>query len=154
MKIKVILCILIFCLAVYLFLAWPRPVNLDLKGTAYSQSDPAYTENVSIKINGQINNQYFGARGFTGQIYCEAIGLNGEYLKLAFDETNKSYLSVVQKNKGVVDYGEIFASNKMDTLVIVQGEEICVFPSANRKDAKKVAEKYFSEEQRYHFGNK
>lgn len=145
--------ILILCLIVYLFLAWPRPVNLALEGTAYSQSDPEYAENISIKIKGQINNRYFGTRGFTGEINCEAIGLDGEYLNLEFDETDKSYLSVREKNGEMSEYGEIFADRKMDKLVITKENKIYVFPSANRKDAKKIAEEYFSEEYRYHFGD-
>jgi hypothetical protein len=47
-------------------------------------------------------------REFHGRIYCDAIGLNGEYFNLLFDETNKSYLSIMKENGDISDYGEIF----------------------------------------------
>jgi hypothetical protein len=144
MKLKIIIGILFLGLIVYLFLALPRQVSLEMKGIAFSQTDPAYTEDVSIKIDGQINNLYFGARGFTGQIYCKAIGLDGEYFNLLFDDTNKSYLSVPQKTGKPIEYGEIFADEKMDELVIVKGDNIFVFPSENREAAKKTADEYFA----------
>ena len=146
MKFKITIGILSLGLIVYLFLALPRQVSLEMKGIAFSQDDPAYTTVVSIKIDGQINNRYFGARGFTGKIYCEAIGLDGEYFNILFDDTNKSYLSVPQKPGKTAEYGEIFAGKKMDELVIVKGDIIFVFPSANRESAEKTADEYFAKE--------
>lgn len=95
---------------------------------AYSQTDPAYTEDISIKIDGQINNLYLGTRGFTGQIYCTAVGLDGEYFNILFDDTNKSYLSILQRSGKAVNYGEIFADKKI------------------REAAEKTANKYFAGE--------
>jgi hypothetical protein len=48
MKFKIIIGILFLGLIVYLFLALPRQVSLEMKGIAFSQADPAYTKVVSI----------------------------------------------------------------------------------------------------------
>lgn len=151
MKIKIGIIILILGLIVFLFLVWPRQVNLDLNGIEFTQDDKANTENVSIKINGHINNKYFGVRKFTGSIYCEAIELEGESLNLLFDKTNKSYLSIRKENGELFDYGEIFCNETMDELVIVKGDNILVFPAKNRDVAEKTATKYFMNEYNYYF---
>ena len=151
MKIKIGISILILGLIVFLFLVWPRQVNYDLSGIEFTQDDKANTENVSIKINGQINNKYFGVRKFTGSVYCEAINLNGEHFYLLFDKTNKSYLFIRKENGESFDYGEIFSNKTMDELVIVKGDNILVFPAKNREVAEKTATKYFEDEYNYHF---
>lgn len=151
MKIKMSIGILTLCLFIFLFFVWPRHVNFDLKGIEFTQENKTSAENVSIKINGQINNKYFGVREFTGRIYCEAIDLNGEYFKLLFDKTNKSYLSIRKENGETFEYGEIFGNETMDQLVIVKGDSILVFPAKNRDIAEKTATKYFIDEYNYHF---
>lgn len=145
--------LLALCLFVFLFLIWLRQVNLDLKGTEYIQLDESASDNVSIKIDGQINNKFFGAREFNGRIYCDAIDLNGEYFNLRFDDSNKSYLSTTKESGNVVNYGEIFTNKNMDELVIDKGDDILVFPSKNRKAAEEIANKYFSTEYNNHFNS-
>jgi len=150
MKIKIGISLLILGLIIFLFLIWPRQVNLDLKGIEFTQDDKINAENISIKINGHINNQYFGVREFTGRIYCEAINLNGEFFNLLFDKTNKSYLSITKENGESFEYGEIFGNETMDELVIVNGGNILVFPAKNRDVAEETATKYFIDEYNYH----
>ncbi len=151
MKIKIGISTLILGLIVFLFLVWPRQVNLDLKGIEFTQDDKTNAESVSIIINGHINNRYFGVRKFTGRIYCEAIDLNGEVFNLLFDKTNKSYLSIRKENGESFDYGEIFGNETMDELVLVRGDNILVFPAKNRDAAEKTAIEYFKLEYNYHF---
>lgn len=148
---KIIIGLLVLCLTVFLFLDWPRQVNLNLEGIEYTQLNKSTAENISIKINGQINNQFLGVRGFIGQIYCEAIDLNGEYFNLLFDDSNKSYLSIRKKSGEVINYGEIFANKNMNEIVIVRGDDILVFPSKNQKIAEKISNKYFLIEYNNHF---
>jgi hypothetical protein len=150
-KISISILILILCLFIFLFLVWPRYINLELKGIEFTQDNKTNAENISIKISGQINNKYFGIREFTGQIYCEAVNLKGEYFNLLFDKTNKSYLSITKENGESFDYGEIFGNETMDELVIVKGDNIFVFPAMNRDAAEKTAAKYFKNEYNYHF---
>jgi hypothetical protein len=153
MKLKLIIGVLFLCLIVFLFLLWPRQVNYDSEGIKYKQSDNSFAGNVSIKIDGQINKKYFGAREFQGRIYCDAIGLNGEYFNLLFDETNKSYLSVMKENGDTTEYGEIFSNKTMDELVVVKGDNILVFPAMTRDIAEATATKFFKAEYEYHFND-
>ena len=145
MKLKLIIGVLFLCLIVFLFLLWPRQVNYDSEGIKYNQSDNSFTDNVSIKIDGQINKKYFGVREFQGRIYCDAIGLNGEYFNLLFDENNKSYLSIMKENGDTTEYGEIFSNKTMDELVVVKGDNILVFPAKNRDIAEATATKFFKD---------
>ena len=69
----------------------------------------------------------------------------------SFDESNKSYLSIIKEKGKTADYGEIFANKNMDEIVITQGNFIFVFPSENRKNAEALADKYFLEEYKNHF---
>ena len=151
MRIKIGIGILILGMIILLFLVWPRRINLDLKGIEFTQDNKTKTENVSIKINGQINNKYFGDREFIGRIYCEAIDLNGESFNLLFDKTNKAYLSSTNENGDSLDYGEIFGNETMGELVIVKDDEILVFPAKNRDLAEATAMKFFKAEYEYHF---
>ncbi|MEL7654466.1 MAG: hypothetical protein AAGU75_01010 [Bacillota bacterium] len=150
---KIIIGLFVLCLIVFLFLVWPRQVNLVLKGIEYIQLNTSVADSISIKIDGQINNKFLGKREFNGRIYCDAINLNGEYFNLIFDDSNKAYLSITQKSGEAINYGEIFANKNMDELVIVKGDDILVFPSKNREVAEKIANKYFSIEYNNHFNN-
>jgi|GEM_PF-3391855 len=153
MKLKLIIGVLFLCLIVFLFLLWPRQVNYNLEGIKYKQSDNSFADNVSIRIDGQINKKYFGVREFQGRIYCDAIGLNGKYFNLLFDETNKSYLSVMKENGDTTEYGEIFSNKTMDELVVVKGDNILVFPAKTRDIAEATATKFFKAEYKYHFND-
>lgn len=135
------------------YLIWPRQVNLGFNGIKYTQLDKSIVDNVTLKIEGQINNRYIGVRKFNGSIYCDEIELNGEHVSLVFDDSNKSYLSIANKSGDAANYGEIFTNKDMSELVIVQGDEILVFPSKNRVNAEKIANKYFSIEYKNHFNN-
>lgn len=63
----------------------------------YIQLNKSVADSISIKIDGQINNNFWGKREFNGRIYCDAINLNGEYFNLIFDDSNKAYLSITKK---------------------------------------------------------
>ncbi len=148
---RIIIGLIVLCLIVFLFLVWPRQVNFNMKGIEYTQLNKSTAENITIKINGQINNRFFGVRKFTGRIYCEALDLDGEYFNLLFDDSNKSYLSIIKESGETVNYGEIFSNKNMNELVIVSGDDILVFPSKNREIAEKISNKYFLIEYDNHF---
>lgn len=152
-KKKITISTLILCLIVFLFLIWPRQINLNLTGIEYTQNNKSEVNNVSIKIDGQINNKFWGVREFKGRITCMAIDLNGEYFNLLFEDSNKSYLSITNNRGETVNYGEIFANVNMDELVIVKGDNIFVFPANNLEVAEKIANKYFLFEYNNHFRN-
>jgi hypothetical protein len=151
MRIKTIVALLVFGLVAYLFLAWPRHVNFDLKGIQYTQTDKSIGDNVSVQIDGQIHNKFFGVYKFNGRIYCEAIDLNGEYFNLIFEDSNKSYLSIRNENEELISYGEIFADRNMKELVLVNGDDVLVFPSNTREEAEEIANRHFMNEYNNYF---
>lgn len=153
MKIKIGAIILILGLIAFLFLFWPRHIDIEIKGIEFTQEDKTNAEIISIKINGQINNQFWGESKFIGKIYCKKINLNGEVFNLSFNKTNKSYLSVRKENGESVDYGEIFSNKTMDELVIVKGDNVLVFPAKNRDAAEEIAKRYFKNEYNYFFND-
>ena len=152
-KKKIVISVLILCFAGYLFIAWPRQVNVELEGIEYTQLDESTSNKISIRIEGYVNNKYIGTRQFNGKIYCEAMDLNGASFNLLFDESNKSYLSIIKEKGKTADYGEIFANKDMNEIVIFQGDSFYVFPSESRKDAEALADKYFLVEYTNHFKN-
>lgn len=81
------------------------------------------------------------------------LSMNGEYFKLLFEDSNKSYLSITNNRGETVNYGEIFANVNMDELIIVKGDNAFVFPANNLEVAEKIANKYFSIEYNNHFKN-
>lgn len=55
------------------------------------------------------------------------------------------------ENEELISYGEIFADRNMKELVLVNGDDVLVFPSNTREEAEEIANRHFMNEYNNYF---
>jgi len=153
-------------IAIYVYITWPHRIVKELNGIEYSQEDKALCEPVSVKIHGTMKQALTGGRVFTGTIELRKtdLALPDQKLTLSFDKVDWSSLTFRDLEGEFYDYGEMFADEEMNKIVIVEPDpgnstdaaatcSILAFPAEDRAEAEKLTLAYFKNEKNYYFGN-
>lgn len=157
-KINIIgIALFIIAFSAYAYITWPHHVLKMIDGIEYSQTDKDYSSPVTILIHGTMKKEMTGGRSFTGTIELKEadISFPRQKMVLLFDEADWSSLSFRDLDGKLYDYGELFAAEKMDKVVICTPENnesgntagnILAFPADDREEAVALATKFFDRE--------